>query len=289
MFKSFQKEIDLIGDIHGHYDELRRLLEKMCYSFQQNGLNHLENRKIGFLGDFINRGPYSVKVLSLVKSLCESGDAVAVLGNHEFRLIQNSVTGKKIPPELEPFLPWLRTLPLFLDFETLRMVHAAWHFSSIELLLGKSAEEDSFIVETLDKKSPYKQAVSRILSGIKIRIPEELNLIDRFGIRRPKGRLKWWKDLRGKPDNECFISPMTPEICDRGPSDQELSELELYPKTEKPVFIGHYCLPPHISKISGQVICLDGCVTSDKTLWGYHYKGAQKICPSYLIEARATE
>jgi hypothetical protein len=289
MFKSFQNEIDLIGDVHGHYDELRRLLEKMGYSLQQNGLNHRENRKVGFLGDFINRGPNPVKVLSLVKSLCESGDAVAVLGNHEFSLIQNSVTGKKIPSELGSFLPWLRTLPLFLDLDTLRMVHAAWHFSSIEMLLGNSVEDDSFIIETLKKKSRYKQAVMRILSGIKINIPTELNLKDRFGIRRPKGRLKWWKDLRGKPYNECFFSPMTPEVCEWGPSDQELTELEVYPKTEKPVFIGHYCLPPYVSKISGQVVCLDGCVTCDKTLWGYRYNRTQEISASNLVEANCAE
>ena len=74
-------------------------------------------------------------------------------------------------------------------------MHAVWHFSSIELLDGKSVEEDAFIQETIVKKS-YKKAVSRILSGIKINIPEDLKLMDRFGIKRSKARLKWWMDLR---------------------------------------------------------------------------------------------
>ena len=285
MILSQTEKIDIIGDIHGHYQQLIRLTEKMGYSMSQKKMHHPENRKLGFVGDFINRGPQSVEVLTLVKSLCESGDAIAVLGNHEFRLIQNSVTGKKVPKEYEPFIPWLRTLPLFIELDTFRIVHAVWHFSSIELLDGKTVEEDAFIQETIVKKSPYKKAVSRILSGIKINIPEDLRLIDRFGIERSKARLKWWMDLSEKPYADCFLSPMKPDIFNRGPAIDELSDLEPYNEKDKPVFTGHYCLPPNLPKISGNVVCLDGCVTCDKTLWGYRHQGTEKILASNLIEA----
>ena len=285
MILSQTEKIDIIGDVHGHYQQLIRLTEKMGYSLGPNKLHHPENRKLGFVGDFINRGPQSVEVLTLVKSLCESGDAIAVLGNHEFRLIQNSVEGKNVPAEFEPFVPWLRSLPLFIELNTLRIVHAVWHFSSIELLDGKSVEEDAFIQETIVKKSPYKKAVSRILSGIKINIPEDLKLMDRFGIKRSKARLKWWMDLREKPYADCFLSPMKPDIFNRGPAIDELSDLELYNEKDKPVFTGHYCLPPNIPKVSGNVVCLDGCVTCDQTLWGYRHEGKDKVFASNLIEA----
>lgn len=277
--------IDLIGDIHGHYQELQKILKILGYSYLKDELSHPENRKIGFVGDFINRGPQSVEVLTLVKSLCESGKAITVLGNHEFRLIQNSVAGKKIPREYKPFIPWLRTLPLFLELKTLRMVHAVWHFSSIELLRGKSVEDDSFIWDTLEKKSSYKLAVDRILSGIKISIPKELKLKDRFGVERTKGRLKWWKDLRGKPYAKCFLSPMFPDIEDKGPTDDEFHELQPYSKDERPVFIGHYCLPPTVPKVNGQVVCLDGCVTCDNTLWGYRHDDSESVDASNLIKS----
>ena len=78
MILSQTEKIDIIGDVHGHYQQLIRLTEKMGYSVAQK-LHHPENRKLGFVGDFINRGPQSVEVLTLVKSLCESGDAIAVL------------------------------------------------------------------------------------------------------------------------------------------------------------------------------------------------------------------
>ena len=285
MNQVIQEKIDIIGDIHGHYAELCKLLEKLGYQFQENRLFHPENRILGFVGDFINRGPQSVEVLSLVKSLHEEGKAVAVLGNHEFRLIQDSVAGKKIPSEYEPFISWLRTLPLFFEMETIRIVHAVWHFSSIDLLRGKEISDDEFIRKTMEKKSPYKKAVNRILSGIKINIPDDLKLIDRFGVERTKGRLKWWMDLRKKPYANCFLSPMKPDIFNCGPSLDDLSEIEPYGDTEKPVFTGHYCLPPYVPKISGKVACLDGCVTCDKILWGYRHHGTQQMDASQLVQA----
>ena len=288
-FKGSTQKIDLIGDIHGHYLELRLMLEKFGYSFQGLNLAHPENRKLAFVGDFINRGPQSVEVLKLVKSLQESGKAFVVLGNHEFKLVQNLVAGNSIPDEFIPFIAWLRTLPLFLELETLRIVHAAWHFSSIKILEQALVADDLFIKETFEKESMYKRASQSILSGIKTTIPKDLKLVDRFAIPRAKGRLKWWLDLRGKPYSECFFSPMFPKISDRGPIETEVSMLEPYTQQEKPVFIGHYCLPPNIPKIFGQVVCLDGCVTCDKRLWGYRYEGEHIPETSNLIQVKLEE
>ena len=148
-----------------------------------------------------------------------------------------------MPSEYEPFLPWLRTLPLFLELERIRIVHAVWHFSSIERLKKTMVSDDAFIEETMKKKSPFGEAVKRIVSGMKIKIPPDLKLVDRFGIQRSKGRLKWWMDLRGKSFTESFLSPMEPEVHEHGPNDEQLTMLEPYDKLEKPVFFGHYCLP----------------------------------------------
>ena len=52
---------------------------------------------------------------------------------------------------------------------------------------------------------------------------------------------------KGKP-TRMFFSPMFPEISDRGPTETEVSMLEPYIRREKPVFIGHYCLPPNMFK-----------------------------------------
>ena len=78
---------------------------------------------------------------------------------------------------------------------------------------------------------------------------------------------------------------MFPAVEDKGPTDDEFSELQPYSKDERPVFIGHYCLPPTVSKVNGQVVCLDGCVTCDNTLWGYRHDGTESVDASNLIKA----
>lgn len=48
---------DIIGDIHGCFDELMALLEKLGYRYD-NGIHiHPEGRQPAFVGDAMDRGP----------------------------------------------------------------------------------------------------------------------------------------------------------------------------------------------------------------------------------------
>ena len=77
---------DLIGDIHGHADELVRLLELLGYEKNQGTYRHTE-RKVIFLGDFIDRGPEIRQVLETVRPMVEAGHALAVMSNHELNAL----------------------------------------------------------------------------------------------------------------------------------------------------------------------------------------------------------
>jgi predicted MPP superfamily phosphohydrolase len=77
---------DLIGDIHGHADELLQLLETLGYRKSQRVYGHPE-RKVIFLGDFIDRGPKIRQVLEIVRPMIEEGKALAVMGNHELNAL----------------------------------------------------------------------------------------------------------------------------------------------------------------------------------------------------------
>ena len=77
---------DLIGDIHGHATELKQLLEKLGYTLEEGGYHHPE-REVIFLGDFIDRGTEILEVLQLVRPMIDSGEAKAVMGNHEFNAL----------------------------------------------------------------------------------------------------------------------------------------------------------------------------------------------------------
>ena len=95
---------DIIGDVHGCFDELVDLLTQLGYSVekQSNGQRALgysvkppEGRKAVFLGDLVDRGPKIPDVLGLVMSMIEAGTALCVPGNHDIKLMRK-LRGKDV-------------------------------------------------------------------------------------------------------------------------------------------------------------------------------------------------
>ncbi|MGP1422036.1 MAG: polynucleotide kinase-phosphatase [Tannerella sp.] len=95
---------DIIGDVHGCFDELYELLTTLGYQ-----INHVEtddsnfgfevlaphDRKAVFVGDLVDRGPDSPGVLRLVMSMVHSGVAYCVPGNHDIKLLKY-LSGKQV-------------------------------------------------------------------------------------------------------------------------------------------------------------------------------------------------
>ncbi len=84
---------DIIGDVHGCFDELRELLEKLGYKIERTAQNDFEvqnpaGRKAVFVGDLVDRGVNSPDVLRLVMSMTHSGKAFCVPGNHDAKLFK---------------------------------------------------------------------------------------------------------------------------------------------------------------------------------------------------------
>jgi protein phosphatase len=81
---------DIIGDIHGCYDELLELLGALGYvetSLEGRSARvHPGGRRAVFLGDVVDRGPGVVPALRLVMDMVASGSALCVPGNHENKL-----------------------------------------------------------------------------------------------------------------------------------------------------------------------------------------------------------
>ena len=96
---------DIIGDIHGCNLTLVKLLTELGYQPGADGIyQHLE-RKVIFLGDLIDRGPGQREVTSIVQGMMDSGNALSVMGNHEFNAIayatRDEDTGKYLRPHTE--------------------------------------------------------------------------------------------------------------------------------------------------------------------------------------------
>ena len=87
---------DVVGDVHGCFDELCELLQALGYDVTDPAnVAPPPGRKAVLLGDLVDRGPKSAEVLSLVQGMVGRGDALCVPGNHDAKLLK-ALQGKKV-------------------------------------------------------------------------------------------------------------------------------------------------------------------------------------------------
>lgn len=81
---------DIIGDVHGCYDELCSLLNELGYQVDSENFIAIppEGRKAIFIGDLCDRGPKNMEVLRLVMNMHDDGNALCVPGNHDVKLLK---------------------------------------------------------------------------------------------------------------------------------------------------------------------------------------------------------
>ena len=85
---------DIIGDVHGCFDELLTLLAELGYQidpFEEGSedlirARHPAGRTAFFVGDITDRGPQNLNALRLVMGMCDEGSGRCVMGNHDFKL-----------------------------------------------------------------------------------------------------------------------------------------------------------------------------------------------------------
>ncbi len=145
---------DLIGDIHGRAIKLINLLKKLGYQ-KIDGVYQQPGHQAIFVGDFIDRGNEEKQVLDIVRGMMDAGHAQAVMGNHEFNAIcyhtpdgndsylrshnhshtqQHQAFLAEYPvgaAETQEMLAWFKTLPLFLEIDGFRVIHACWDEKTI--------------------------------------------------------------------------------------------------------------------------------------------------------------
>ena len=83
---------DIIGDVHGCYEELAALFVQLGYQIESGpaGAKAIppDGRRAIFVGDLVDRGPKIPEVLRLVMNMVEDGTAFCVPGNHDMKLIR---------------------------------------------------------------------------------------------------------------------------------------------------------------------------------------------------------
>ena len=305
---------DLIGDIHGHALTLEALLERLGYR-HSSGIYQHPDRQVIFLGDFIDTGPHQRRTLEIVKPMVESGQALAVMGNHEFNALayatprdeeshlrprnekndrQHGAFLAEYPvdgPDYLEVIEWFRTLPLWLDLGDLRVIHACWDPDIIKKLIDHyngPRMTDQLLRQASTRGRWEFEAVETLLKGKEIPLPAGYHFHDRYGTQRHHIRIKWWDrnetTYRGKflgsKEWETHI-PDDPIHADHG--------IE-YGHLEPPVFLGHYWLAGKPKPLASNVACLDYSVARPGgKLVAYQWNGETNLRESSFVQVDRLE
>jgi len=293
---------DLIGDIHGHADELINLLEHLGYEDSTTGYRH-PSRKAVFLGDFIDGGDHLYqhrKLLDTVIPMVDNGHALAVMGNHEFNALafhtqhqgeplrshikknieQHQTFINEYPNDCEDkarVLEFFYRLPLLLELDGLRVVHACWHDAHIATLKEKTENNcltKELLIEASVSGTPAYDAIEVILKGIEVELSDGITFKDKRGHKRKDVRVAWWNS-----EATTLGEVVVPFDLNIGTSAQ-LPIPDFVPRyaTENPpCFIGHYWMTGEPEPLTSNVACLDYSIAKEGKLVAYRWDGEQTL------------
>lgn len=276
--------IDIIPDVHGQHETLLAALAGLGWRRAGSGWTHPEpDRRLLFLGDLIDRGPENAAVIRTVRSLIDGDRADLILGNHELNAMQFHTRhpGTGLPlrrndekntrqhraflaefppgaPETREVIGWLRTIPLLIERDGFRAVHAAWAETTVAALrdvLPALRLDEAALVRSADKLDPLHALVEEVTKGPETRLPPGVSFFDKDGSERRKVRLCWWRgDARtwrevamSVPDLDAIPETALPDHV----------RAHTYPEGAKPVLFGHYWMTGAPQLQAPNALCLD--------------------------------
>jgi len=288
--------IDFIGDIHGHADKLKDLLNKLGYTINNGAYAHPE-RKVLFVGDYIDRGPQIRETLQIVKAMVDAGNAIALMGNHEYNaicfhfqetegghlrkhliknIIQHYETLKQFQnkqSEYEEYLEWFKTLPLYYESNSFRAVHACWDNNNIAYLrktLVNDRLTDELIYQSVKQGTALNKAIEQTLKGKEMKMPDGLFFTDKDGTRRTEIRTKWWENPLEMTYKSISVEPLE-NLPELPVNANALDSIDYYLSNDKKVFFGHYWLKGEPTLYKDNICCLDYSVAKGGKLIAYRF------------------
>lgn len=290
---------DIIGDVHGYAKNLKALLEKMGYENELGYYKHPDKERMAiFVGDYIDRGTDEEAVIDIVRPMIDNGSAYGIMGNHEYNAIcyatelengeylrphndRNYHTHKEFLEEY-PFgsekhkdiIEWFKKLPLFLEFDNFRVIHAAWIQEQIDFIKPKLGENntltESLLKETAKKEEVY-HSLEFLLKGAELILPDNQYWQDPHGLMRNTMRFNWFVKKEEVTYRSCALS--IPEGVEL-PNKKINNPPTLY-NSDKPVFFGHYWMSGLPSIQTDKAVCVDYSVAKGGCLTAYHFDGSE--------------
>jgi hypothetical protein len=245
--------------------------------------------------------------------MVESGHALAVMGNHELNALayhtedqdspgeflrrrnlknerQHKATLEQLSPtELKSHLEWFRTLPMWLDLDGLRAVHACWDEQAMAQVTDACNKHGGvttdFLHSACRKGMPLFEPVEIILKGQEGKLPNGIGFEDKDGHLRSSIRTRWYQS----PDGHTYRSYAFQSVeihCDHELEQAVIDAAKPYPSTAKPVFLGHYWLSADRPEVlADNVACLDFSVAKRGFLCAYRWNGEQKLSNENFVWA----
>lgn len=300
---------DVVGDIHGHADALLRLLEKLGYADTRGAFRH-PTRRMLFLGDFIDRGPRQRDVVRIARAMCDAGSASAVMGNHEHNAIGWATPDgrgghlrihseknarqhqrflaefKEGSPDYDDVIGWFKTLPVWLERDGLRLVHACWHGASQSALAPFLDHQARFtqsgLLEGFARGGAAATAADVLLKGPEQALPTGIHFLDKDGHQRSEVRLNWW--------DEAATTFRRAALGMQG-REHELPDAALphdfrY-RDSVPVCFGHYWFKGLPQITTPHAACLDFSVANGGHLTCYRWSGEARLVNENFVYVKA--
>jgi hypothetical protein len=308
---------DIIGDVHGHADKLEALLQKLGYQHRAGAWRKLGHTAV-FVGDLIDGGPDQLRTLELVRAMVDQQCALVTMGNHEFNAIAYATrdpqrgAGYYLRPHTEnhnrqhkaflaevghrssrhtEWIDWFRTLPLWLELDDLRIVHACWHEPSIEAIRkrldGSNRITEEFLVNAHKLNGQPRcpavhDAVETLLKGLEVDLPGGASFLDAHNIRRDRTRVRWWHE--GPPRlRDVALGPGShlDQVRDVLLADDAIPGYS----HEHPVFCGHYWLTGTPDRQTTKVACVDYSAGKRGPLVAYRFEGERELSASSFVSS----
>ena len=302
---------DIIGDIHGHADQLEALLTQLGYRHRGGAWRHPSRTAI-FVGDFVDRGPGQLRTLELVRAMTDAGSARAVMGNHELNAIAWATPdpendGHHLRPrhgdkgaknrhqhqaflaevgedsaDHESWIEWFLDLPLWIEEEGFRVVHACWsphHVEALRPMLNGGRLTSETAEAASRNGSVAYQAVETLLKGAEIELPPGYSFTDKDGHVRNAIRTRWW-DSSLTTYRSAYIGPPGVEM-----PEVLIPAAETIPAPDRPTFIGHYWLDPReaLAPLTRRVACVDFSVAKGGPLVAYRFDGEMVLMAGKFV------
>ncbi|MHA2936947.1 metallophosphoesterase [Vibrio sp. RC27] len=253
--KRLKEQLYFIGDIHAQHNKLVTLLRHIDFD-RNNSNSSVKSGQLVFVGDLIDSVPGCdgdhLALLNQVEELVNSNHAFCLLGNHELNAIGWATEieqGKWARPHTENnrkqhrgfldavkegsdeharWITWFKSLPLFLDFEEVKTIHACWDEQAIDRLKlylnPDNSIKEAHWLDAFDENHELFSLCETLLKGPERKVDKPFK--DKTGKTRTHKRIEWWDD-------------------------------SAYEESATPCIIGHYTLsgPPKV--LSEKVVCVD--------------------------------